>query len=79
MRTLKKSLALVLALVMVFSLAVTASADFTDADEIAYPDEVELLVALDIIEGYEDGTFRPDRSLSRAELSTIVWRIQSVF
>lgn len=28
-----------------------------------------------IVEGYEDGTFRPDRSLTRAELSTIVWRI----
>ena len=28
-----------------------------------------------IIEGYEDGTFRPDRSLTRAELSTIVWRM----
>ena len=32
-----------------------------------------------ITQGYEDGTFRPDRSLTRAELSTIVWRIQSVF
>lgn len=28
-----------------------------------------------IVEGYEDGTFRPDRSLTRAELSAIVWRI----
>lgn len=32
-----------------------------------------------ITEGYEDGTFRPERSLTRAELSTIVWRIQKEF
>lgn len=30
-----------------------------------------------ITEGYEDGSFRPDRSLTRAELSTIVWRINN--
>lgn len=30
-----------------------------------------------IAEGYEDGTFRPDRSLTRAELSAIVWRINN--
>ena len=30
-----------------------------------------------IVEGYEDGTFRPDRSLTRAELSAIVWRINN--
>lgn len=32
-----------------------------------------------IIEGYEDGSFRPDRSLTRAELSTIVWRINKFY
>ena len=33
----------------------------------------------EIIEGYEDGSFRPDRSLTRAELSTIVWRINEFY
>jgi len=32
-----------------------------------------------ITEGYEDGTFRPNRSLTRAELSAIVWRINNLF
>ena len=32
-----------------------------------------------ITTGYEDGTFRPDRSLTRAELSTIVWRINQFY
>lgn len=30
-----------------------------------------------IVEGYEDGSFRGDRSLTRAELSAIVWRINN--
>lgn len=30
-----------------------------------------------IVEGYEDGTFRPNQSLTRAELSAIVWRINN--
>ena len=34
---------------------------------------------LGIVNGYEDGTFRPDRSLTRAELSTIVWRINHYY
>lgn len=32
-----------------------------------------------ITEGYEDGTFRLSRSLTRAELSAIVWRINNLF
>lgn len=32
-----------------------------------------------IIEGYEDGSFRPERSLTRAELSAIVWRIHNLY
>lgn len=32
-----------------------------------------------ITEGYEDGTFRPNRSLTRAELSAIVHRINDLF
>jgi len=33
----------------------------------------------EITEGYEDGTFRPNRSLTRAELSAIVWRINRLY
>ena len=32
-----------------------------------------------IVNGYEDGTFRPRRSLTRAELATIVWRIRQLY
>lgn len=33
----------------------------------------------DILTGYEDHTFRPNKSLTRAELAVIVWRIQQQF
>lgn len=79
MRTLKKSLALVLALVMVFSLAITAAADYTDADEIAYPEAVELLTALDIMEGYPDGSFGAKNTLNRAEAAVIAARLNAFF
>lgn len=32
----------------------------------------------DITNGYTDGTFRPTRSLTRAELAAIVWRIEAL-
>lgn len=77
MRTLKKSLALVLALVMVFSLAVSASAAYTDAEEIEYAEAVELLSALGVIEGYPDGSFGPTKTLNRAEAAIIVARLNA--
>ena len=47
---------------------------------LAYPDtrnhwavqEIDLLSAKDIIGGYADGSFRPDRSITRAEFSKII-------
>lgn len=46
---------------------------FSDAPN----DDVQALVDCGILGGYNDGTFRPERSLSRAELSAIIHRIQS--
>jgi len=76
MRTLKKTLALVLVLAMMFSLcAVSASADFSDAEEIKYVEAAEVLAALGVIEGMPDGSFDPNGTLTRAQAATIIVRL----
>ena len=76
MRNLKKILALVLALVMSFSLMATANA-FTDSDKIngTYEEAVEVLSALKVFQGYENGSFVPQGPITRAEVAAIIYRI----
>ena len=71
---LKKSIAIIISVVMIFaslsSLATAASvSDITGhwSEEFVQP-----LVEKGIIKGYEDGTFKPDNSISRAEFCTII-------
>ena len=73
MRTLKKTLCLVLCLAMMVGLcAFGASAEFTDADEIENKEAVDLLTGIGIIEGYTDGSFDPAKILTRAEACKII-------
>ena len=76
MRNLKKILALVLALVMSFSLMATANA-FTDSDKIngTYEEAVEVLSTLKVFQGYDNGSFVPQGSITRAEVAAIIYRI----
>ncbi|MBQ8264197.1 MAG: S-layer homology domain-containing protein [Oscillospiraceae bacterium] len=78
MRTLKKTLALVLVLAMMFSLCITASADFTDAEEITNELAVNTLVALGVIEGMPDGSFDPEGTLTRAQAAKIIAYLDGV-
>ena len=78
MRNLKKILAMVLALVMSLSLMATAgAADFTDASSIneKYETAIEVLEGLGVFKGYQDGTFQPQGSITRAETAAIIYRI----
>ena len=80
MRTLKKSLALVLALVMVLGLGVVgASADnkldsYTDAGKIgdAYVEAVGVLTGLGIVDGRTDTEIVPEATYNRAEAAKII-------
>ena len=49
-------------------------APYTDTDNYY----ASVLYDYGITEGYEDGAFRPSRSLTRAELSAIVWRVNQL-
>ena len=74
---MKKLLAMVLALVMTLSLAVSASAAFKDVKDIneTYAESAEVLANLGVFKGYEDGSFNPKGDITRAEVAAIVYRI----
>ena len=73
---MKKLLAMVLALVMTLSLAVSASAFKDDKDISAdYAEAVAVLDGMGVFKGYEDGSFKPTGDITRAEVATIIYRI----
>ena len=77
MKNLKKVLALVLAFACAFTMfagaAFTDSADINDVNEEA----VDTLVALGVIEGYQDGSFRPNDTVTRAEMAKMIYVIRT--
>lgn len=79
MRNLKKFLALVLAMMMTFSLMITvnAASKFSDADSITteFDEAIKVLEGLKVFEGYPDKTFKPKNDITRAEAATIVYRL----
>ena len=56
-----------------------AGAAFTDSADINADnaDAVELLTALNIIDGYEDGSFNPDGVVTRAEMAKMIYTIRN--
>ncbi len=68
---MKKILALLL--VMMLSVSVAFAATFSDFDENhwAFP-YVNELVANGVVNGYEDGTYRPEANVTRAELAKLI-------
>ena len=75
---MKKLLAMVLALVMTLSLAVSANAAFEDAKDInaTYAEAVDVLAGMKVFQGYDNGkTFKPQGDITRAEVAAIVYRI----
>ncbi len=71
---LSKVLSLVLAIAMLFSVPTFAA--FTDvAADATYAEAVTVLSALDIIKGYDDGSFQPEGKIKRSEYAAIICRI----
>ena len=74
-----KNLKQVLALGMAFSLSMSAmaSAAFTDSADIKATEAVDMLTALGVITGYEDGSFKPDGTVTRAEAAKMIFAIRN--
>ena len=75
-KNLKKAISAVIALAVSASLVpatFAAKIALTDvADTASYATAVNTLVALDVINGYEDGTFLPDNLITRAEVTKVI-------
>ncbi len=79
MKTSKRALASIMALVFVFtsvfsfSATIASAANFTDVPETsAYYEAINSLVDRGVINGYEDGSFKPDNTITRAEFSKLL-------
>ena len=78
MKTFRKMTALFVAVVFLLSslTGISVFADdaaFTDVAETnAYRDAIYTLVAEGVINGYEDGTFKPEATITRAEFSKLL-------
>lgn len=75
---MKKNLKKVISAVVAFALTASSAAfaaapSFSDvADTASYAEAVNTLTALGVISGYEDGTFKPEDKITRAEVSTMI-------
>ncbi|MBM6887760.1 S-layer homology domain-containing protein [Pseudoflavonifractor phocaeensis] len=77
MRNLKRTLSLVLAALMLMSMMVVGAGaavkDFTDSDEIQHKEAVEVMVALNVVSGKDDGSyFAPTDTFTREEMAKVV-------
>jgi len=72
---MKKVLSLVLVIAMILSsFSFAFAADFEDVEG-DYEEAVNVLTALGVVTGYEDGTYRPERIVTRAEMAKLIVEI----
>lgn len=79
MKNLKRVLSLGLASVMLVGMMVVgaSAADFTDAEDIVHDEAVKVLVALNVINGKEDGSyFAPKDNVTRGEMAKMIATIK---
>ena len=72
---LKKVLALVMAFAMAFTMM--AGAAYTDQADITATEAVDTLAALNIMTGDTDGSFRPNDTVTRAEMCRMIYSIRN--
>ena len=76
MKNLKKVLALVLAFACAFTMF--AGAAFTDQADVKVDDEVvNTLVSLGVVQGFEDGSFQPNGTVTRAQMAKMIYVLRT--
>ena len=74
MNNLKRILSLALASVMVMGMMVTgaSAAKFSDSEDITHTAAVDVMAALGIINGMDDGSFNPTGDVTRAQMAKMI-------
>jgi len=75
MKNLNKVLAMLVVFMMMLSTVAFASSFSDVADTSSYNKAIEVGVDLGLFKGYEDGTFKPEGEITRAEFAAIVVRL----
>ncbi len=76
---MKKMFTMFIAAVIVLMVAMpTFAASFADTDGKSCETAVEVLASLGIVEGKSEGTYEPDSTLTRAEMTTIILRLMNL-
>ena len=80
MRNLKRALSMAMASVMLMGMSVVGTgaanvSDFSDVDSINNLEAVTIATGLGIFDGYDDGEFKPERVVTRAEMAVVIAKI----
>ena len=71
---MKKFLSLVLSLTMMLSLVTVNSSakEFTDNEDVTYQEAIAVISEIGVVNGYEDGSFKPQNGLTRGAAAKII-------
>lgn len=76
MKNLKRLLSLVVVMALLCALPLTVSAagadNYTDSGDITYTEAVDVLTGIGVLQGLTDGSYGPDRTMTRAEAAKII-------
>ncbi len=73
MKSLNRTLSLVLVLVMVFGMfGIASAATYSDAASVQYTEAVGVMTGIGAINGYTDGSFKPTGTISREEAAKMI-------
>ena len=69
---MKKFICLVFALMSLFTATSYAGTTFKDVQNTKYEEAVDKLTKFEIVNGFEDNTFKPDNKVTRAQLAKML-------
>jgi len=76
MKRLKKTLAVLLVLIMALSMTPFVNAAvFDDDDDVNYNEAVDVLAGIGVVDGFPDGNFNPQGGVTRAQAAAIIARM----